>query len=292
MRATPSSACLALVVWLLASSAPGDVGAQAIPETEGWASDALGEAVFLGANAAVGGLTAALWQELSGGSFEDGLVGGVLGGSVVYAGKRVAAERFPGAGFLGRDLAAAGSSVVRNAADARPLLDSLSLPAGPFRLYVSPRNPAASPRVEVELSDLYWTAYGLAEGRLELELAKSLSSGAPVFQSDRSLLTGGGEPVHGLVAGGVIFLSPMDEGQRRETLPHERVHVLQLDFVHQVWFRPLEANLARRLPREGWRQRLDYDVLFPTLRWTADLLGPDVGALGPFEAEAEFLGER
>lgn len=82
----------------------------------------------------------------------------------------------------------------------------------------------------------------------------------------------------------------MGEGRRLETLAHERAHVLQLDFVHQAWLRPLEANLARRLPHEGWRRRLDYDVLFPALRWTAGLLGPDVGVDGPIEAEADFLG--
>ena len=291
MRATPCSACLALCIWLLMSPAAVPAGAQEIPEADGWASDAVGEAAFLSVNAVVGGLTAGLWQELTGGSFADGLAGGVLGGSVVYAGKRVAASSFPGAGFLGRDLAATGSSLVRNAAEARPLLDSLSLPAGPFRLYVSPRELTA-PRVELELSDLYWTAYGLAESRLELDLSESLSSGAPVFRSDRSLLSGSGESIHGGAAGGVIFLSPMGEGQRQETLAHERVHVLQLDFVHQAWLRPLEAHLARRLPHEGWRRRLDYDVLFPALRWTAGLLGPDAGVDGPIEAEAEFLGQR
>ena len=291
MRAIPCSACLALCLWLPISSSPVPAGAQEIPEADGWASDAVGEAAFLSVNAVVGGLTAGLWQELTGGSFAEGLAGGVLGGSVVYAGKRVAASSFPGAGFLGRDLAATGSSVVRNAAEARPLLDSLSLPAGPFRLYVSPRVLEA-PRVELELSDLYWTAYGLAESRLELDLSGSLSSGAPVFRSDRSLLSGSGESIHGAAAGGVIFLSPMGEGQRQETLAHERVHVLQLDFVHQAWLRPLEAKLARRLPHEGWRRRLDYDVIFPALRWTAGLLGPDVGVDGPIEAEAEFLGQR
>lgn len=291
MRASPCSACLALCIWLLMSAPPGAAGAQTRPGTEGWASAGLGEMAFLSLNAAVGGLTAGLWRELSGGSFGEGLTGGMLGGSVVYAGKRVAAEGFPGAGFLGRDLAAAGSSVVRNAADGRPLLDSLSLPAGPFRLYLSPLD-GTPPRLEVEVSDLYWTAYGLAEGRLTLDPAESLSAGAPVFQSDRSLLDTDGRSVHGAAATGVIFLSPMSERQRRQTLPHERVHVLQSDFAHQAWFRPLETRLARRLPHDGWRSRLDYDVLFPALRWTVGLLGSPVGVDGPIEAEADFLENR
>lgn len=292
MRATPCSACLALLIWWLpAAAAPRPAGAQTAPETAGRDSGALGEAAVLSVNAVVGGLTAGLWRELAGGSFEEGLAGGMLGGSVAYAGKRVAAGSFPGAGFLGRDLAAAGASIVRNVADGRPLLDSLSLPAGPVRLYLSP-GEAALPRVELEVSDLYWTAYGLAEGRLELDLERSLSSGAPVFRSDRSLLDSDGRRVHGAAAAGVIFLSPTDEDQLRETLGHERVHVLQSDFAHQAWFRPLEASLARRLPRGGWHQRLDYDVLFPGLRWTLGLFGSGPGFDDPFEAEAQLLGSR
>lgn len=235
MRATPCSACLALLIWWLpAAAAPRPAGAQTAPETAGRDSGALGEAAVLSVNAVVGGLTAGLWRELAGGSFEEGLAGGMLGGSVAYAGKRVAAGSFPGAGFLGRDLAAAAASIVE----------------------------------------------------------RSLSSGAPVFRSDRSLLDSDGRRVHGAAAAGVIFLSPMNEDQLRETLGHERVHVLQSDFAHQAWFRPLEASLARRLPRGGWHQRLDYDVLFPGLRWTLGLFGSGPGFDDPFEAEAQLLGSR
>lgn len=289
MTHTRRAASLAVLLVLL-PLAPRPAAAQSPPDRGGPAPDVLGEAAVLGLNAAVGALTAGAWQELSGGSFADGFAGGALGGTVVYAGKRLAAESFPGAGFLGRDLAAAGSSMIRNAADARPLLDSLSLPVGPARVYLSPRDPA-HPRLEAEVLSLYWTAYGLAERRLDLDLVESLSSGTAVFRSDRTLLDSEGRSTHGSAAGGVVFLAPMDDRQEEVTLAHERIHVLQHDFLYQAWFRPLEQRLARELPEAGFTDRLDYHVIGPYLRWTGRLIGWGEALDAPIEAEAEFFGD-
>lgn len=63
-----------------------------------------GELAFLSGNAALGGLTAALIQELQGGSFWRAFLEGALGGAVVYGGKRIAVERFYAAGLVGRQL--------------------------------------------------------------------------------------------------------------------------------------------------------------------------------------------
>lgn len=281
-------ALLALLLFLAPSPATSQTMAD---HDDDWASDALGEVAFLSLNALVGGLTAGLWQELSDGSFEDGFAGGALGGGVVYAGKRLAAETFPGAGFVGRDVAAVGTSIVRNAADARPLLDSLMLPVGPLRLHLSPRDPVR-PRVEVNLFQLYWTTYGLAEDRLELDLGESLSSGAAVFRADRFLLDADDDPVLGVAVGGVVMLSPQDAARRERSLAHERAHVLQRDFFHHAWFRPLEERLARGLPGDGYVDRVDYDLMAPALVWGASALGWGDPFSGPVEAEAEFLEGR
>ncbi len=287
-RRTLPAVLLALLLVLAASPAPAQTLAD---HGDDWASHGLGEAAFLGLNALVGGLTAGLWQELSGDSFEDGFAGGALGGGVVYAGKRLAAESFPGAGFVGRDVAAVGTSIVRNAADARPLLDSLMLPVGPLRLHLSPRAPTA-PRVEVNLHQLYWTTYGLAEDRLELDLGESLSSGAPVFRADRSLLVDDHGPVLGVAVGGVVMLSPQDDERWERSLAHERAHVSQRDFLHHAWFRPVEERLAGRLPGGGFANRIDYDLMAPALLWGAGALGLGDPLDGPIEAEAEFLERR
>lgn len=289
VRCRASPPALLLFLTFLASS-------PAAPQTladheEDWASGGAGELAFLSINAVIGGLTAGLWQELSEGSFAEGFTGGALGGSVVYAGKRLTAESFPGAGFLGRQVASVGSSIVRNTADARPLLDSLRLPLGPVRVYLGTRDRSA-PRFEVALPDLYWTIYGLAESRLSLDPGESLSSGTPVFRSDRPIRDADDDPILGTTTGGVIFVSPLS-GQRRErTLAHERAHVLQMDFFYQAWFRPLEDNLAGRLPGSGFIDRVDYDVTLSALLWGGSVLGWSRPFHAPIEAEAEFLESR
>lgn len=291
MRNERALVFLTTVLLLVAALFPPPSPGQVLAEDQDWASDGLGEVAFLGLNAAVGALTAGVWQELSGGSFERGFTQGALGGSVVYAGKRVAAESFPGAGFLGRELAAVGSSIVRNAADARPLLDSLSLPAGPLRLRFAPPDPTKL-AVEPNLGELYWTIYGFADGRLEFDLTESLSSGMAVFQSDRFLAGTDDERINGGATAGVVFLSPLGEGQREETLAHERAHVLQIDFLHHAWFGPLERKMAEKLPYQGLSSYVDYGVLYPTIRWGGSLLGWDYKLDAPIEAEAEFLEGR
>src|SRR5688500_10942351 len=95
----------------------------------------VGQFTVAGANALLSGVTAGVIQELRGGSFSDGFARGALGGVVIYAGKRVAMDRFAGAGLLGREVAAVGTSMVRNAADGVGLLDRVVLPVGPVRVY-------------------------------------------------------------------------------------------------------------------------------------------------------------
>lgn len=255
------------------------------------ASHGPGEIAYLGVNVLVGGLTAGLWQELSGGSFREGFAGGALGGSVQYAGKRLAAESFPGGGFLGRQVASIGTSMVRNTSDARPLLDSLRLAVGPLRLHLSPRTPAR-PRLEANLHELYWTTYGLAEGRFALDLGKSLSSGTAVFRSDRQLLDSRDRRLRGATVGGTVFLSPLDAATSQHVLAHEMTHVLQLDFLHHAWFGRLEDHLARKLPGRGLVDRVDYDAVFIGLQSTGFALGGRDILNAPLEAEADFLGRR
>lgn len=249
------------------------------------------DVTLLGVNALIGGVTAGLWQELSGGSFEDGFVGGALGGSVQYAGKRLAAESFFGAGFLGRQVAATGASIVRNVSDARAPLDSLLLAVGPLRLYVSPEE-LFRPRLEADLHELFWTTHGLADGQYSLDLGASLSSGAAVFWSDRQIYDARDRRLRGATVGGAIFLGPLDAETARGTLAHERAHVLQLDFLYHAWFRPLEDRLAKRLPGRGLVDRLDYDALFIGLQSGTYALGWPGRLTAPLEVEAGFLGNR
>jgi hypothetical protein len=210
-----------------------------------------GEVASLGANAMIGGLTAGLVQHFRGGSFRDGFTKGVSGGALVYAGKRAASERFAGAGAIGRIVAAAGSSVVRNAGQAAPLFAHLTLPLGPVWMEVQTRTRSVSARVDP--AALAWTLYGVIEPELEIDWGRTLSSAAPVFRTDGKLLELGNDSVHaaGLTNAGVIFLADIPAfgpSYADRYAAHERVHVLQEDQLAIQWTDPAASWAVQRIP--------------------------------------------
>jgi hypothetical protein len=251
----------------------------------------VGEFATLSANALVGGLTAGLARTLRGGSFGDGFVRGALGGAVVYGGKRLAAERFEGAGLAGREVAAVGSSMVRNAADGAPLLERLVLPFGPVRLYVRPA--ARSVRPKLDALALGWTLYGVLESELTFDLGSSLSAGAPVFATDGKVIRTSGDTLHagGLAVSGVILLADVPafgDVFLARALAHERVHVLQGDHIFTMWTDPLWEWVLPELP--GGRvvdSIADVDLSSAVFRLMA-VLFPDHDDR-PWELEAAFL---
>lgn len=105
------------------------------------------------ANAAIGGLTAGLWRTAVRRSFWRGFLRGAAAGTVVYAGKRAIGEGNAAGWWMGRQMAALGSSEVVNAAHGRSILESAVLPLGPVRIHV---NRAAkrkiSPRIDLASS--------------------------------------------------------------------------------------------------------------------------------------------
>ena len=211
-----------------------------------------GQLTALSANALVGALTAGVWQELRGGSFKDGFTRGALGGSFAYTGKRIAARQFDGAGLLGREIAAVGASVVRNAAEARPTFESIVLAIGPVRLHLRPSEKRVS-HASLDLVATGWIIWGLTESELRLDVDESLSAGTAVFRTDNKLIiyrlnrfaAGGFTPA------GVVLQSYVPAwGQPliRRVLAHERVHVLQEDYVYHTTVASAESWLLHKLP--------------------------------------------
>ena len=220
----------------------------------------VGEAAFLGANTLLGGLTAGVLQAIRGGSFSDGFARGALGGAIVYGGKRVSVGRFAGAGLLGRELAAVGASVVRNAADARPSFERLALPLGPINVYLGA--PGRSPlSVKVSLYQLASLGWAIAEPALSFEAGKSLSAGAPVFRARNRVILSDGDPVRGMMVGGTILLSGRGVSDEDAVFAHERVHVLQRDFYFRAWFNELEAWLVNQTPFAAVNRYVDIDFV-------------------------------
>jgi len=244
-------------------------------------------------NAALGGLSAGGLRVLRGGSLREGLeagMAGAAGGALVYAGKRVAVQRWDGAGLVGREVAAVGSSMAWNAAAGRGVTDRLVLPIGPVRLYLA-LDDGVRVTPKLDLSSTVAIAVASLNGRIDWE--RSASAGASVFRRTRRYAQA---DVVGQQAAGVItyrdLLGRGEPGESRlETLAHEQVHVIQRDQAFLFWAEPAEAALLGST-RAGRVLRRHLDV---GLDVAAKILVKQVVAYEarPWEREAHLLsGER
>lgn len=256
-----------------------------------WTAPAwVGHVTFVGANALIGGLTAGVVQELRGGDFRDGFTRGALGGAVAYAGRRVAVERFDGAGLLGRQVSALGASIVRNAADGRPSFERLFLPIGPVNVYVERRDDGRRIRPKLNLVALVTASVIAAHDEAALDWGASLSAGTLVLTAPGRWIRHEDGPVAGMASDGIIvFAGWLDP----EIFAHERVHVLQRDFFFNAWSEPVEGWLTGQWrPTATVYRYVDVGALFSVFR------GLIVRAAGwqyadrPWEIEAAFLEGR
>ncbi len=263
------------------------------PASPRWA----GHATVLAGNATLGALTGGVLQKLKGGSFKDGFVRGALGGAVIYAGKRTAAQRFWGAGLLGREINAVGVSMVRNAADGEPTLGRLFIPLGPLPLrttFTVGNGVRVQPQLDIAAAA--WLAGGLVGSRLTLDLGQSLSSGAPVFEADGRWLVPSDHGVRGVAIARSVFLGdpglyPDIAASQADVLAHERVHVLQQDFLLTAWGDPFAGMALRRFGAGRWIGRY---AAVDALGWVVGAVshltyGIDRQERFPTELEARFL---
>lgn len=241
------------------------------------------ELATAGANAVLGGVTAAVGRLLRGEPVWDAVWQGALGGGLAYAGKRVAVERFYGAGLLGRQLASVGGSVVRSAGMGHGPLHELVLPVGPVRLYVS--GDGVTPRLDlatVIASGAFMVAFDA-----RLDLSASLSAGALVFRGD--------SPMPGLTsAGATVVWSDMPAAEGPRLMAHERVHILQYDQLFLAWGERLERWAVERAPG-----RVGAAGLFDHIDLGVSALGIRTGLAmvldyrtRPWETEAYLLSQR
>jgi hypothetical protein len=244
-------------------------------------------------NAALGGLTAGGLRVLRGGSLRQGLesgLAGAAGGALVYAGKRVAVQRWDGAGLVGREVAAVGSSVVWNASAGRGMVDRLVLPIGPVRLYLGlDEGFRVTPKLDLSST----VAIAVASLNGGIDWGRSVSAGAPVFHRTEPYAQA---EVLGQQAAGVItYRHPPGRSEPGESsleiLAHEQVHVIQRDQAFLFWSGPAEEVLLGSTPA-GRALRLHLDV---GLDVVAKLLVKQVVdyEIRPWEREAHLLsGER
>lgn len=247
-----------------------------------------GHLLTLSANALIGGLTAGALQGFRGGSFKDAFVRGALGGAGVYAGKVISVSRSPGAGLLGRQVAAIGASVSRNAAEGRPALERVVLPVGPAYVRM---DFSGGVRGNVTLDVLALGTLGvlaLSDYPASVDWASTLSSGAFVFEVEDE--TGPREWAARHLAGAILVRREGAPGvvSRAASLAHERVHVLQYDQSFILWGDPAERAFFSRLPYQQVTSRVSLSL-------------QSVATMGlgfvipyhqqPWEVEAHFLAE-
>ncbi len=213
-------------------------------DAPGWVSGAS----LLAVNAAVGGVVAATVQAVRGERVVPAFLAGVAGGAVAHAGKRVAASRFDGAGLLGRQVGALGASMVRNGMEGRGLLEEVMLAVGPVRMYVRPASPGGSFRARVDATALAAAVWAIWEPSFRFDPGESLSSGSLVFRvEDRAMrMPWSRTELCGAELSSTILMSRLfPAADDARVFAHERVHVLQSDFVEHVVSDPLVGWLTR-----------------------------------------------
>ena len=200
------------------------------------------EVGYAAANALLSGLITGIFRSASGdGSFGEGFETGALGGLVTYGGKRLAARRFSGAGFLGRQVASLGGSMVSNARDGRGTLDRITFQLGLGRLYWD--RVGSRVRFRPDVPTLYYTTLGITRSGVELDWSRTLSSGAPVFVTEPGATALDGNAA-GRTLGGIILMDANASLGLSDIAAHERVHVLQYDQQFALWAEAAEGGLA------------------------------------------------
>jgi hypothetical protein len=247
------------------------------PAPAGWRTQA-GYAV---GNAALGGLTAAVASGVRAHSWRAAgaaFASGALGGAGIYLGKRTAAQRFDGAGLAGRQLAAVGASVVRDAGAGRPPLSRLVLPLGPVRVYVGDAAPASAPassrgprrvRVRLDAATVVGAIEAARQPGARFDLRGSLSAGALAFVSRSpapaaatDLRQGSDRALRlGWALGGALWvldqppaggaLTGVDLAAAARTRAHEQVHLVQYDAGYTMWALDGERRLFASAGRTG-----------------------------------------
>lgn len=208
-----------------------------------------------GANIVVGGLTAAATAAIRGEDISEAFLKGAAGGAVVFAGKRVAVERFGGAGLLGRQIASVGAGIVVDGGHGREWLSEVWLPIGPVWLQV---RPEAGRHARVNLREAGVLIWAATRSELDFDVGRSVSNGAPVFVARRHRIESDSDPVSGVASGGVILLGVTDKDWK-VVQRHENIHVIQRDYMLTTLERPVERWAWNRVA--GWNVPIDLGLL-------------------------------
>ena len=224
-------------------------------------------AMNLLANGAIGGTVAGVRALIAGKREWRALLAGFGGGVMTGVGKQIAASRFSGAGLVGRQVGAVGTSLIYSATADTAVLFA---PIGPATLELRPRS-ANRVRLRLNAAQVVMLVHATGQGRTYLDGDATLWAGTPVFRRPRTTMPVS-DNTNGYATPGAIFLA-RDElrpgDMRRTVLPHEMVHVLQWDALNYLAALPVERAVVERLPGGRWLSRhVDIGLLGPLAVYT------------------------
>mgnify|MGYP001214727513 FL=1 len=276
-----------VIFWLIAVSIANPPRAEAQATLSG-------ELTVLSVNALIGGLTSGLVSAARGESFLDACRGGIAGGSLQYLGKRLTTASVPGAGLAGRLIGSTGASMIRNSAGGRGALDRVIVAVGPIVFDWTTVADSQRLAARLHLGRAIFLGRMIANDDLEFDWAESLSAGAPVFRAPGRVIQGtNGSTAGGLELWGVISLSdrsimpPLDYSR---LLSHERVHLVQDDFLNVAWADPIEDRLIEAVPHgETIVRYIDVGGMYMVIAGMLNLSLPYEDR--PWENEAAYMEE-
>jgi hypothetical protein len=206
-------------------------------------------------NMALGAGTAGLSELNAGRSFWKGFVKGSIGGSAVFAGKCLVAQRSAPTDWIGNGVVGLGSSIVANASSGRGIFRKVTIPVGPLLITRDNDNGHVSARVD--LPTVVTTTYFGLQSHNTWMPRQTFEHGSIFFED----FNGGVD----FQAARVLLLQPH---ANEEAIAHELTHSAQASFVSIAWEEPLERKLLSNIAGGPWIHRhVELGVL--SLVWAA-----------------------
>jgi hypothetical protein len=190
-------------------------------------------------NMALGAGTAGISELNAGRSFWKGALKGSLGGSAVFAGKCLVAQRSAVTDWIGNGVVGLGSSIVANASSGKSALREITIPIGPLLISRDNRTKHFSARVDVP--DVAAATYFGMQSHNTWMPRQTFEHGSIFFEDFN-----GGEDWQ---AGRVLLLRPHAD---EEAIAHELTHSAQASFVTIAWEEPLERKMLSAIPGGPW----------------------------------------
>jgi hypothetical protein len=199
----------------------------------------------LAINSAIGSMTGLVWATIRHAPKSKGALQGAAGGALMSVGRQVAATAFNGSGFVGREISATGISLSATSGEPNT---TLTFPIGPVSLQYN----EGGYDWRVNVSSVV-AIIGLSlSPKTRLDLGKSLSSGAAVFNDRHSSFGQRGDfDIMAISQLGTIQLSrsaldPLTG--KTNVLYHENVHILQDDYFGEAIALPVEREVIQHVP--------------------------------------------